>query len=261
MRWLRRFNATKMNPMGPDIAMAPMEAFNLSGTKLSFRCPLHEVMSDKKVAPQVLNIYQEELFEPWNQNEDKGMSVNLLYTGWKFWDKPFGEGAIGYIALDITLIRRHPHYRKIDSLLKSADMLQWLLSYSDDIWGGMNRSLWKNRENKTTPITPESHFWRYPQSTNQIMLETVNGIKRYKYVADKPNGPKERLWHIPISDDHDLEFYFRPGALNRNYYKQDHDLDSAVEKTVQEFMSHVHVRLSPEEQKRYEEVIAEEKSS
>ncbi|WP_020410299.1 hypothetical protein [Hahella ganghwensis] len=258
MRWLQRFKASKMNPMRPDIEKAPWMSFDLSGTQLRFRCPPHEVIGPMKLGPQSVPIYQDDVFKPWMNSEGRGMFIRLLFTGWNFWDKPFGEGAIGDVSLDIVLTKRHPHYRKIDSLLKQADMKAWLLSRCDSFWGGANRDKWESREIKVMPVIPEQHFWRYPQSPDDIQQVEVNGTQWYSYIADRPNGPKQRLWHVAISDDHELELDFRPGATNRLYYEPDHDLDGAVEKSIKEFMSHVHLKLSPDAQKRYDEVKAEE---
>ncbi|OZG71680.1 hypothetical protein BTA51_18710 [Hahella sp. CCB-MM4] len=258
MQLLRRLKASKMNPIGPDVAKAPVMAFDLSGTELAFRCPPHELVGDDSTTlPPALNIYQDDIYEPWARVENIGMSAHLLYTGWKFWDRPFAEKAIGYVILDIHLTRRHPHYRKIDSLLRPSDMANWLLEYSDICWGGANKTKWENREYKDTPVIPELHFWRYPRSLDDIRQIDINGTRWFSYVADRPDGPKERIWNSPISDDHEVNFHFNPSALNREYYEPDHDLDGAVEKFVQEFMSHVHVKLAPDAQQRYDEVMAE----
>ncbi|WP_020405057.1 hypothetical protein [Hahella ganghwensis] len=257
MQFLRRLKASKMNPLGPDIANAPWMTFNLSGTELRFRCPPHEMTAEMKVAPETLNIYQDDIYESWNTVESIGMSVNLVATGWDFRDNPFGDGLIGYLMHDIQLQRRHPHYRKVDTLFNPVDTKAWILRHCDGVWGDMNRDLWENRENYDTTIDPEQHFWRYPKSADEICREVIHGREWYGCTIEKPNGPKRRLWSIPISDDHVLMLHFQPSAQNREYYEPDHDLDGAVEKTIQEFMSHVHVKLAPDAQQRYEEVMAE----
>ncbi len=258
MQFLRRLKASKMNPLGPDIANAPWMAFNLSGTELRFHCPPHELAGDQAVtASQTLNIYQDDIYQPWAGVEDRGMSAHLLYTGWKYWDSPLGDGAIGYVMFDVHLQRRHPHYRKIDSLLKAADTRAWIIRYCDDVWGALNRELWEERDSLDSPVIPEEDFWRFPQSADEICKVSFQGMDWYCFIAEMTHGPKRHIWNLPISDDHILNFHFQPSALNREYYEPDHDLDGAVEKTVQEFMSHVHVKLSPDAQQRYDEVMAE----
>ncbi|WP_020407528.1 hypothetical protein [Hahella ganghwensis] len=258
MQFLRRLEASKMNPLGPDIANAPWMTFNLSGTELRFRCPPHEMPDvNITIAPESLNIYQDDIYERWNRNEEMGMSIPLLLTGWDFRDRPFGEGSIGYVKFEVHLQRRHPHYRKIDSLFKPSDMKDWILRCCEGVWGGRNKRLWENRENYDSPIVPENDFWRYPQSANKIRKMAICGADTFGYIIDIPLGPKERVWNLAISDDHIIVLRFEPRPLNREYYEPDHDLDGAVEKKIQEFMSHVHVKLAPDAQQRYDEVMIE----
>ncbi|WLQ13372.1 hypothetical protein O5O45_26975 [Hahella aquimaris] len=241
MRWLKRLKASKLNPMGPDFSTAPWIDFDLSGRKLKFRCPHNEMSGPVQRHSKKINIYQDEDFEHWNN--ETGMSVDLLSTGWKFWDRPYGEGALGYLLLELRLHRRDPHYRKIDSMLNQKDMEQWLLAYADGVWGVLNRDLDERAELKVRPIIPEKDYWRYPGSSTDIKSIFINNIQWYSYTAELPSSTKWRLFHTPISEDHELTFSFIPSAIGRNYYKDDHDLDGAVERTVHEFIENVHIKL------------------
>ncbi|MBU6951012.1 hypothetical protein [Hahella sp. HN01] len=242
MRWLRRLNATKMNPMGPDFSSAPWINFNLSGRELRLRCPPHEMDGPFVRYAEAINIYQDDIFEPW-KTCNTGMSLRLLHAGWVFLDRPFGAGELGYVALSIRLNRRDPHYRKIDSMLYPEEMEAWILTYADGLWGYLNRDLEKYPERKATPIIPERDFWHYPQTRDDIRKLTINGVHWFTYDVERGKDEKDRLWHTPISEDHELVFDFEGEPLGRKYYSEDHDLDGAIERTVKEFMNNVHIKL------------------
>ncbi|MDG9666743.1 hypothetical protein ONV78_03270 [Hahella sp. CR1] len=240
MRWLQRLKASKLNPMGPDFSAAPWVGFNLSGKRLRFRCPSHEMSGPFERYAENINLYQDDIFEKWKKT-NLGMSVSLLTTGWKYWDKPFGEGALGYLTLDVKLHRRDPHYREIDTMLKPEDMEKWLLVFSDGLWGSINRDLVANPERKVRPIIPERDFWRYPTVSKDISRLRINDLNWYTYSVDMPDKAKRRRWHTPITDDHELAFIFNPSALGRDYYESGHGLDDAVNQTVKEFIDNVHI--------------------
>ncbi|AZZ92869.1 hypothetical protein EUZ85_19920 [Hahella sp. KA22] len=239
MRWLKRLQATKMNPLGPEIISAPKVSFSLSGHVITIPCPPHEMIAPLEKATEKLNIYNDTLFTPWKSKA--GMSLRLLYTGWLYKYKPFGEGELGYLALSIRLHRRDPHFRSVDSLLASEDMEKWLLTYSTNLWGSLNRDLKENSGNKARPIIPEKDFWRFPKTGSDIKRHSINNINWFSYVVDKPQKAKERLWHTPITDDHELAFDFEAEPLGRDYYSEEHDLDGAIERTVKEFIDNVHI--------------------
>ncbi|WP_041598639.1 hypothetical protein [Hahella chejuensis] len=242
MRWLRRLKASKLNPMGPDFSAAPWVEFNLSGKKLCFRCPPHELSGPSEIKPETVNIYQDDIYLKWEKGKT-GMSVDLVHTGWKFLDKPFGDGAIGYVTLYVRLQRRDPHYRKIDSLLNHNDIKEWIITYSDNVWGYTNRELIAHPERQARPIDPERDFWRYPQNKKDIHTMSKNDVDWFYYSVDKPNKAKRRFWHTPLSEDHELAFIFNSSSISRDYYEEDHDLDGAVERTVHEFIENVHIKL------------------
>ncbi|MDG9666752.1 hypothetical protein ONV78_03315 [Hahella sp. CR1] len=243
MHWLNKLKASKKNPLGPDFSSAPMVKFSLSGKELSFLCPRHEMSGPfNKFSDAIINIYDDNIYSRWKKSKT-GMSLDLIDTGWKFWDRPFGEGAIGYVTLDARLQRRDPHYRVIDSLLNPDDMKCWIITYTNNIWGYVNRELAANPERQARPVDSERDFWRYPKTYEEISTTNINGIDWFSYIVDKPYEAKRRLWHTPISEDHEVAFSFNASALGRNYYNDDHDLDGAVERTVHEFMENVHIKL------------------
>ncbi|WLQ13369.1 hypothetical protein O5O45_26960 [Hahella aquimaris] len=242
MRWLKRLKASKMNPLGPDFSSAPWINFGLSDKKLRFRCPAHEMSGPFKMYQGAINLYQDSIFEQWDEC-NTGMSVLLLSTGWKYWDKPLGEGALGYLNINVMLHRRDPHFREIDSMLNQEDMEQWLLTYADGLWGHLNRELVAHPERKVRPISPERDFWRYPKEAKEIKKTVINDLQWFSYVVDTLNDSKKRRWHTPITEDHELAILFNPSALGRDYYEPEHDLDNAIECTIKEFIENVHIKL------------------
>ncbi|WLQ13371.1 hypothetical protein O5O45_26970 [Hahella aquimaris] len=207
MRWLKRLKASKMNPLGPDFSSAPWVEFNLSGKKLRFLCPTHEMSGPFKKRSELVNLYQDDLYRKWTKN-NTGMSLSLISTGWKFWDRPMGEGALAYLNFEVRLNRRDPHYREIDSLLNPEEMVQWLLTYNKNMWGEFNKGLLAHPERQAMPVDPERGFWRYPKAGNDIKRVCVNGVNWFSYVVDMPNRARERVWHTAITEDHELAFDF-----------------------------------------------------
>ncbi|AZZ92921.1 hypothetical protein EUZ85_20190 [Hahella sp. KA22] len=254
MRLIKSFKASLMNPLGPDFKSAPWRHFNLSGSIIKFKCPPHEISSALKVAPEHIDIYKDDLFKVWSSK--KGMSLELLTTGWKFWDRPFGKGAIGLTVTSIKLRRRHPHFQKVDSFFIQSAMSQWLLQYCEDMWGSLNRDTRARRNKKVRPVDPERDFWRYPQTENEIDIVNINGCNWYVILAKLPEKAVEVEWHAPISDDHDLAIIFEPSAISCEYYKQDNNIPKAVDEAINEFMSNVFVELSQEYKKRLDDMIS-----
>ncbi|ABC29723.1 hypothetical protein HCH_02951 [Hahella chejuensis KCTC 2396] len=251
MRWIKRFRASIANPLRPDFKSAPSIRFDLSGTILEFKCPPNEKMTSVLRTPSKVDIYKDSEFEVWS--DKKGMSINLLRRGWNYWDKPFGEGAIGNLTIYIHLNRRSPQNRDIDSLFLSSDMKKWLLDHSKVVWGEANTDLWTHREDYAVPIDPEVHFWTYPTSDEDVKIININQLTWYQIVASLPQKPYEIEYHLPISDDHEIAIMFSPGALNRKFNDPSHNIPEIARESIDEFMSFVSVKLSPEYQKRFEE--------
>ncbi|WLQ14415.1 hypothetical protein O5O45_00505 [Hahella aquimaris] len=251
MRWIKRFRASIANPLRPDFKSAPIIRFDLSGTILEFKCPPNEKTTSVLRTPFKVDIYKDSEFEVWS--DKKGMSIILLRRGWKYWDKPFGEGAIGSLTLYIKLRRRHPQNRDIDSLFLSSDMKKWLLDHSKVMWGEANTYLWAHREDYAVPIDPKVHFWTYPTSDEDVKIVNINQLAWYQIVASLPQRPDEIEYHLPISDDHEIVLMFKASALNREYNDPSHNIAEIARESIDEFMSFVNVKLSPEYQKRLEE--------
>ncbi|ABC30152.1 hypothetical protein HCH_03402 [Hahella chejuensis KCTC 2396] len=256
MRWLRRFSANKMNPMGPDFKSAPLLHFNLSGTSFKFHSPRSELVSGVTQGPLKIDLYKDEAFEAWSNN--KGFSCLMISTGWKYWDKPFGEGAIGSLSLKVRVRKRHPHFNKPGSLFSPSELKLWILEYCEDVWGSFNKNEWARRHNKVIDIDPERDFFRYPKSNSDIEVSTFAGTDWYSYTVGKPSSPRQALYHTPISDDHDIALHFEAKALNREYNNGDHNIDDAVERSISDFMATTSLQLSEEYQKRKQEAQAKE---
>ncbi|OZG71847.1 hypothetical protein BTA51_19190 [Hahella sp. CCB-MM4] len=254
MDWIDRFKSLKSNPVGPDIANASWTSFTLSGTEIRFKCPLHEIASELQATSQTLDIYRDDLYEhPWNE-ADISMSASLRHSGWKLWSNSFKEEPIGDLSFSILLTKCHPNYRKIDSLFKPADIQNWILEYCDSGWGELNREL-RGDDNDGMDILT------YPRSAGDIQRTSINGQAWYSYSAQGIGGGKTIIWNFPISDSHALMFQFQPTPITRNYNEPENYLDDLAEKTVQEFMSHVHVKLSPDAQQRCDKVKSENQAS
>ncbi|OZG75395.1 hypothetical protein BTA51_03185 [Hahella sp. CCB-MM4] len=254
MRWLKRWQASKMHPLGPDFDSAPWMEFDLSGTKVKFRCPRHEVPAPAKQFAEKVDLYNPDHFKENRGGESMGLT--LLYRGWSFWDRPFGEKDIGTLEVRMVLTRKHPHVRQFKSFYAITDIQTWILEESEKLWGTENREMWEQRDTYEDEIDPDADFLQYPRSVEEVDSQVIHGSRWFFYKVFKPSDAPRWFWDTAISDDHILTVVFEPGSVMREYFSPEHDIDSAVVKTMYEFIANVHIKLSTDAERCKQAALA-----
>ncbi len=99
----------------------------------------------------------------------------------------------------------------------------------------------------------ESFPGRQPDTVEGIKTAVFNGNSFY-HVRSHTEKDWTAFYEIPISDDHLLSFYFRPSGGHKYLVNDENNVEAEAEKMIQSFMENLHITLSPDTQKRIEEL-------
>ena len=185
MLWLTKFKTDPLNLVGPNVSKAPIREIDLSGTVFSFSCPPQtaEVPGfsdgntfDINIAPTI----------DIGENKTKDASVIIYSSGWEFYDRAIMGKDYGGVNLNIVLLKNSVARKSKNSLFNKPNMEAWLLESEECIYGCLNKTMLDNQEEYVNTITPESSFWQYPKSTEDIQWLTLNNHNWVRYEIFQP---------------------------------------------------------------------------
>ncbi|KEQ17988.1 hypothetical protein [Endozoicomonas numazuensis] len=228
--WLKRLFASKKRLVGgPDFNRAPWRTLDISGTVVRFKNPPKSSGLANRHWPEKVDLYKED-YEEWHEGD--GLSKHIFKNFWSFYDHLiWGEGVAGVCDLYISIQRRAPHNWSIQSMLDPKDCQAWILAQCKK--------------------TAEKFDFKVPLTVDDLDRVCVNHHYFYRERIYRGQRGWYEEYHTPLSDDHLLSFYFRPGC-DQGLMNDEHNVEAEVEKTIQSFMENLHITLSPDTQKRIE---------
>lgn len=242
---------------GPNFESAPLREIQLSGTSVKFRNPVQTVSDIHGSFPRQWNIYDDEQFEEWSSK--KGMTATLYKNGWYFYGGMFARNRG---ALHVQLIvQRRSFSSNQKSLFFRNQLNNWIFLLTGGFCKKFNEDILKDRKEDCVDFNEEQikekYFFRYPVCESDISLKSYNGSCWRHYEIFQPGFSKDRYYCLPISDNHVFTVVFVSSAINCRYFDPRHNLDEAVEETIEMFMNNMHVTLSPDAQQCFDAVSKE----
>ncbi|KEQ13989.1 hypothetical protein GZ78_25450 [Endozoicomonas numazuensis] len=216
----------------PNFRRAPWRTLNISGAVVRFKSPRQTAIVSNRFWPEKVDLYKED-YKEWHNG--RGMSKDIFKNSWSFsshllWGKAYEGGCSIYMYIE----RRHPHNWSIQSMLSRNDCLTWILAGCQ----------------LTNKISPGR---RKPGTLEGIKTVIFNDLPFYFFRSCEKQG-WEDFYSTPISDDHLLTFYFMPSGGQGYLVNDANNVEAEAEKLIQSFMENLHITLSPETQKRLEEI-------
>ncbi len=255
MSFLKRWRASPKNLSGPDVAKAPVESLNLSGVLVSFKKPAQTaplpIQPPIKQFDMLSASAYDELLDKSNVYAEA-----LLCTGWNYFAGISRSDSFGRLVLHIAINRTLQVRNLHESLLKRSNHIDLVCEIEEGDYGR-----WNEEKIKLNEIPPEEvqrykdqHFFRYPKTKEDFELKTINNFEWLKYTTGTPGYPQHVVFRTALGHSNSLVVIFEPNRHLDDYFSPDTNLPEVVEKTINDNMNSMEIRLSPEAEQQRREV-------
>lgn len=253
MSLIKRWRASPKNLVGPDLRTAPWVEISLSGGLLRFKNPPVTMMIPKRLPLAEVDIYCDDLAQPPVHDCELAKGLTLLMTGWDFYSGISSGSAIGGLTSHLILFRVRPHVANDGALLSTDRLIAYTLADERASANWLDRRLLKAIESGDSRVA-ECQLYQYPKSADELAVKVISGSVWLSYRVHKPGRPGRIMYRTAIGSEHYLDVVMEPDCYQDDYYSPAHNMQEVVPKTIEEFMQHMYVQLSPEAQRQYDEI-------
>lgn len=253
MSLIKRWRASPKNLVGPDFRKAPWVEINLSGGRVRFKNPPITSMVPYQPPPDAVDIYCAELSERPVHDFEQASGMKLLSTGWDFYSGLSADSAVGGLMVDIMLFRLQSDAARQGSLFDMARLEYYSLDNVERVVGWLNRNLLETLDHDD-PMALERLPYEYPKSAEDLVVKEIGGRPWISYHRGEPGYPGRYIHRTAVGSEHYLDVVMEPDCYQDDYYSPAHNMQEVVPKTIDEFMQHMHVQLSPEAQRLHDEI-------
>ncbi|WP_028885499.1 hypothetical protein [Teredinibacter turnerae] len=262
MSFLKRWRASPTNLYGPDVEKAPVESFNLSGVLVSFKRPPQTAPIPAPPAIKQFDMLSEGAYDGLLDNS-KTYAEALLRTGWNYFAGLSSSDSVGRLVLHIAINRTIHKRTHVDSLMKLCNHIDLVCEMLDGSYGRWNEKKIKRSELAEEDVQrfKDQHFFQYPKTMDDIEVKIINNFEWLKYTAGQPGYPHYVNFRAALGHSNSLSVSFEPNRHIDDYFSPDTNLPEAVDKTINDIMNSMEIKLSPEAELQRKEALGDAESA
>lgn len=251
MSLLQRFKASPHNLRGPNFTSSEELKLNLSGTVVRYKNPPLTCMIPYVTPVTELDINQPgSLLEP-THNYEIAKARNLCENGWNFYSNFFNENAVGGMLADLALLEPIEARNNQNSLFKKQQCINWIIEEEHAINQHKNQE--RKEQHEKNRKTGRLELIEYPHMPSDLQEHSYNGHTWFKYTI-KDHYSETITFRTAIGENHLLTLTFQPDSYKGvDYHSTAHNLPESVDRAIEELMQSMHITLSPQAQKKYDE--------
>ncbi|WP_045826241.1 hypothetical protein [Teredinibacter turnerae] len=258
MSFLKRWRASPKNLYGPDVPEAPVERLNLSGVQVSFKRPSQTAPLPAPPAIKQFDMLSESAYDGLLDNS-RAYAEALLRTGWNYYAGLSSSDSIGRLVLHIAINRTIHERTHVDSLMKLCNHIDLVCEMLEGSYGSWNEEKLKDNEipSGDTQRYKDQYFYRYPKIKEDFEVKAINNFEWLKYSVGTPGYPHRVYFRAAIGHSNSLSVSFAPNRHIDDYFSPDTNLPEAVDKTINDIMNSMEIKLSPEAELQRREVLGD----
>ncbi|ACR13504.1 conserved hypothetical protein [Teredinibacter turnerae T7901] len=262
MSFLKRWRASPTNLYGPDVEKAPVESLDLSGVLVSFKKPPHTAEVPLRPVIKQFDMLSEGSYDDLLEASTVYAEA-LLRTGWSFFAGLSASDSIGSLMLHIAINKTLDEKCAGNSLFDRNIHLDLLCQALDKQYSKWNGDMLTERN-----IPPEDivrykaqNFFQYPKNRNDFEVIKINNFEWLKYSVGQPGYPHHVNYSVALSHSNSLVVIFEPSRHIDDYFSPDTNLPEAVDKTINDIMNSMEIKLSPEAELQRKEALGDAESA
>ncbi|WP_045826239.1 hypothetical protein [Teredinibacter turnerae] len=262
MSFLKRWRASPTNLYGPDVEKAPVESLDLSGVLVSFKKPPHT--AEVPIPPIIsrFDMLSESAYDGLLDNS-KVYAEALLRTGWSYFAGLSASDSLGSLMLHIAINRTIQKLRPVDSLQKRSNHIDLVCKIEEGDYGRINEKKLLRNEIPKEEVQryKDQHFYRYPKTKQDFEVKKINNFEWLKYTTGTPGYPQHVIYRAALGHSNSLAVIFEPSRHINDYFSPDTNLPEAVDKTINDIMNSMEIKLSPEAELQRKEALGDAESA
>ncbi len=260
MSFLKRWRASPKKLCGPDVAKAPVEILNLAGVLVNFKKPPHTAEVPIRPVIKQFDMHSVNAYEGLLDNSTVHAEA-LLRTGWSFFSGISVSDSIGSLMLHIAINKTLEENGAGNSLFETRRHIDFVCQISDKKYSKWNGDMLAERNLPPEEIDryKDQHFFQYPKTKSDIEVININNVEWLKYSAGQPGYPHRVFYRAALGHSNSLSVSFKPSRHLDDYFSPDTNLPEVVEKTINDIMNTMEIRLSPEAEQQRREVLGDVK--
>lgn len=262
MSFLKRWRASPTNLYGPDVEKAPVESLDLSGVLVSFKKPPHTAEVPLRPVIKQFDMLSKNAYDGLLDNS-KVYAEALLRTGWSYFAGLSASDSLGSVMLNIAINRTIQERNLSDSLLKPWNHADLVCEILEGHYGCWNESMVERDEIPADDVQryKDQHFFRYPKVKGDIAAIKLSNFDWLTYTTGKPGFPQRVSFRAALSHSNSLSVTFEPSRHIDDYFSPDTNLPEVVDKTINDIMNSMEIKLSPEAELQRKEALGDAESA